>query len=287
MRMTSREVSAMCTEYNEWKNLRELKQSSIEYMGVFYTKEYVEANNLSHIAISRDTNYMHISELVEIKMDDEREIFCRRITGSERFGLPINHPKEFVTSIGTFKSFDYGEFGGQLHTPYGRLYGNFSLVVEFDNDIFAILYRPMCVYSAIFKYVARKKHQPEFVIPTKNDLNNSIYELMYSSEINYNKSLELKAYYQTETDLYFLMSGFNKSMLLKAVNHELIVAETFEIGLDFVRNIIIENGFLYIGSDKIVISIDLSTKRITAYSLISDEAEGNIRFVNDQKDKDR
>jgi len=27
MRMTSREVSAMCTEYNEWKNLRELKQS--------------------------------------------------------------------------------------------------------------------------------------------------------------------------------------------------------------------------------------------------------------------
>lgn len=187
-------------------------------------------------------------------------ISCSSIDGGllEEFSKP-----EYF--IGNFVSRDYGEFGGALKTPGGEIDGNFCDVFELGDRVYAVdsLSHLGLASTTIYSFDRDCKHHKVF-----------------SAE-----NLDFKARYATGERAYILVSGSVstrsggeklKSILLEISENGIDAKTEFDCGFYLVFNMIVKNGKMILGVDKAVVTADLQTKEIKAYTPLSVEAEKNI-----------
>ena len=113
---------------NTWKPIKELRETSVDISGGYYSEKYVKKHNLAKKYMAQcfgENPSMWIPEPIEVTVNNNSEILYR----TKEVGTWYEKQKEtFETSLGTFISHNHGEFGGQLITPKETLCGNFEEV---------------------------------------------------------------------------------------------------------------------------------------------------------------
>lgn len=262
-----------------WKSINELRQTTIDISGGYYSEKYVNKHNLSEKSTAQcfgKNPSMWIPELIEVSVNDKSEILYR----TKKAGDWYNKQKEvFETSLGTFISHNHGEFGGELITPKERIIGNFVDVFECNNIIYAIdSCNHMCMGH--IKIYAFSKELNAIKLYESIDFweNDKIYE-----------SLSFEGLYIEDDRAYILSAGRieknyssknktyeEKSYLYEIKNGTIVNTTEFDYWFSEVKNICVDNNRLIIGMDKVVAIINLETKEIKAYTPISIEAEKDI-----------
>lgn len=150
-------------------------------------------------------------------------------------------------------------------TPGGEIDGNFCDVFELGDRVYAVdsLSHLGLASTTIYSFDRDCKHHKVF-----------------SAE-----NLDFKARYATGERAYILVSGSVstrsggeklKSILLEISENGIDAKTEFDCGFYLVFNMIVKNGKMILGVDKAVVTADLQTKEIKAYTSISVEAEKHI-----------
>lgn len=251
------EVSAMGRNINKWQKLDELRRTDPHICGGYYTKNFLKTYRPDFYA----EGYNFFPEFVRVAEKDG-EIFCRLEEANvPDEDAPIDSDEcVFETSLGTFVSHDYGEFGGVLETPGGEINGNFCDVFELGDRVYAVdsLSHLGLAGTTIYFFDRGCK-----------------YHKIFSDE-----NLGFKARYVTDERAYILLSdrvGENpKSVLLEISENGDVLKTEFDCDFPLVFNMLVSDGKILLGADKAVVVFDLQTKEINAYTPISVEAEENI-----------
>ena len=242
---------------NRWQKLDELRRTDPRICGGYYTKNFLKTYRPDFYA----EGYDFFSEFVRVAEKDG-EIFCRL----EEANVPDEDaPVEsgecvFKTSVGNFVSRNHGEFGGALETPGGEINGNFCDVFELGDRVYAVdsLSHLGLASTTVYSFDRGCK-----------------YHKIFSDE-----NLGFKARYVTDKRAYILLSdrvGENPKSVLLEISENGIDAKTdFDCGFYLVFNMIVKNGKMILGVDKAVVTADLQTKEINAYTPLSVEAEKHI-----------
>ena len=251
------EVSAMDRNINKWQKLNELRKTDPRISGGYYTKNFLKTYRPDFYA----EGYDFFPEFVRVAEKDG-EIFCRLEEANvPDEDAPIDSDEcVFETSLGTFVSHDYGEFGGALETPGGEINGNFCDIFEAGGKIYAVdsLSHLGLASTTVYSFDRGCK-----------------YHKIFSDE-----NLGFKARYVTDERAYILLSdrvGENpKSVLLEISENGDVLKTEFDCDFPLVFNMLVSDGKMFLGADKAVVVFDLQTKEINAYTPISVEAEENI-----------
>ena len=120
---------------NKWQKLNELRQTDPHICGGYYTKNFLKTYRPDFYA----EGYDFFPEFVRVAEKDG-EIFCRLEEANvPDEDAPVDSDECMLeTSLGTFVSRDYGEFGGALETPGGEIDGNFCDVFELGDRVYAV-----------------------------------------------------------------------------------------------------------------------------------------------------
>lgn len=242
---------------NQWQKLDELRRTDPHICGGYYTKNFLKTYRPDFYA----EGYDFFPEFVRVAEKDG-EIFCRLEEANvPDEDAPVDSDECVLkTSVGNFVSRDYGEFGGVLETPGGEISGNFCDVFEAGGKIYAVdsLSHLGLASTTIYSFDRGCK-----------------YHKIFSDE-----NLVFKARYVTDERAYILLSdrvGKNPKSVLLEISENGIDAKTeFDCGFYLVFNMIVKNGKMILGVDKAVVTADLQTKEIKAYTPISVEAEKHI-----------
>ena len=244
---------------NQWQKLDELRRTDPHICGGYYAKNFLKTYRPDFYA----EGYDFFPEFVRVAEKDG-EIFCRleeAIVPDE--DAPIDSDECMLeTSLGTFVSRDYGEFGGALETPRGEIDGNFCDVFELGDRVYAVdsLSHLGLASTTIFSFDRDCKHHKVF-----------------SAE-----NLDFKARYATGERAYILVSGSvstrsvgenPKSVLLEISENGDMLKTEFDCDFQLVFNMLVSDGKMFLGADKAVVVFDLQTKEINAYTPLSVEAE--------------
>ncbi len=242
---------------NQWQKLDELRKIDPHICGGYYAKNFLKTYRPDFYA----EGYDFFPEFVRVAEKDG-EIICRleeAIVPDE--DAPIDSGECMLeTSLGTFVSRDYGEFGGALETPGGEINGNFCDIFEAGGKIYAVdsLSHLGLASTTVYSFDRDCKHHKIF-----NDEN-----------------LGFKARYATGERAYILLSdhvGKNpKSVLLEISENGDMLKTEFDCDFPLVFNMLVSDGKMFLGADKAVMTVDLQTKEIKAYTPISVEAEKHI-----------
>lgn len=145
-------------------------------------------------------------------------------------------------------------------TPGGEINGNFCDIFEAGGKIYAVdsLSHLGLASTTVYSFDRGCK-----------------YHKIFSDE-----NLGFKARYVTDERAYILLSdrvGENPKSVLLEISENGIDAKTeFDCGFYLVFNMIVKNGKMILGVDKAVVTADLQTKEINAYTPLSVEAEKHI-----------
>lgn len=247
---------------NKWQKLNELRKTDPRISGRYYTTKFLETYRPDFYS----EGYSFFPEFVEVAKING-EIVCRLAEPDiPDEDMPFDSDEcVFKTSVGNFVSRDHGEFGGVLETPRGEINGNFCDVFELGDRVYAVdsLSHLGLASTTIYSFDRDCKHHKVF-----------------SAE-----NLDFKARYATGERAYILVSGSVstrsggeklKSVLLEISENGIDAKTEFDCGFYLVFNMIVKNGKMILGVDKAVVTADLQTKEIKAYTPISVEAEENI-----------
>lgn len=242
---------------NQWQKLDELRRTDPHICGGYYAKNFLKTYRPDFYA----EGYDFFPEFVRVAEKDG-EIICRleeAIVPDE--DAPIDSDECMLeTSLGTFVSRDYGEFGGTLETPGGEINGNFCDIFEAGGKIYAVdsLSHLGLASTTIYSFDRDCKHHK-----------------IFSDE-----NLGFKARYVTDERAYILLSdhvGKNpKSVLLEISENGDMLKTEFDCDFPLVFNMLVSDGKMFLGADKAVVTADLQTKEIKAYTPLSVEAEKHI-----------
>lgn len=150
-------------------------------------------------------------------------------------------------------------------TPGGEINGNFCDIFEAGGKIYAVdsLSHLGLASTTIYSFDRDFKHHKVF-----------------SAE-----NLDFKARHVAGERAYILVSGSVstrsggeklKSILLEISENGIDAKTEFDCGFYLVFNMIVKNGKMILGVDKAVVTADLQTKEINAYTPLSVEAKENI-----------
>lgn len=263
---------------SSWKSINELRETTIDISGCSYSLKYAKKHNLiekKHSEHFGENPSMWIPEPIEVAVNNNSEILYR----TKEVGTWYEKQKErFNTSLGTFISHDYGEFGGELITPKGNLRGNFVEVFECDNTTYAI---DSCNHMGVGHIN---------IYSFSKDLKAAeLYSSEKHNDDNVLQWISFKGLFLSDKFAYILASGdinydylnensnwVKKSYLLKLRDGKIVEQIEFDYGLSNVENIVVEGNKLIVGMDKIVAIIDLYTKEFKSFTPISIEAEKDI-----------
>lgn len=247
---------------NQWHKLDELRRTNPRICGGYYTKNFLKTYRSDFYA----EGYDFFPEFVRVAEKDG-EIVCRLAEPDipdEDTPFDIDECV-FKTSVGNFVFRNHGEFGGALKTPGGEIDGNFCDVFELGYRVYAVdsLSHLGLASTTIYSFDRDCKHHKVF-----------------SAE-----NLDFKARHVAGERAYILVSGNVstrsggeklKSILLEISENGIDAKTEFDCGFYLVFNMIVKNGKMILGVDKAVVTADLQTKEIKAYTPISVEAEENI-----------
>ena len=264
-----------------WKKVTTLREAPVSLAGQYYPRTYARTHHLpapQDTVSRRNGIYVAIPEMVEVSLDDNGTFLCRP---TEYVPMQICENQVFRTSAGQFLSKDCGEFGGLLITPAGCLHGNFVTVFECCGKTYAIdtLRHLLHQHTILYEFTEHLDAVP-------------IFEAIPHSPQEPYDSLALCALCQTGDSVFILVSGSRVypeigqkseplSYLLELNEHGLSKRLTLDFTFHYVQNIVFHDNTLAIGSDKIAILIDLTTKEMTGYTLISPEAQANLSSLDD------
>lgn len=245
---------------NRFRNIEELRHIDSALCGKYYSSEYAaQHKNGLKIYISDCSHHaVWIPEIISIVSDKAGNILYDAETYMPYYP---ERNKTFHTAKGDFISADRGEFGGTLTLPSGRkIEGNFIEVFEFCNKIYAVdsLSHMSGGHTDIYE----------------ND------EYSYK-RIFHNCKLSFKASFFTESVAYLLISGTEKTENSFVPNSKLICISENDVsvvdfpGKDYqtARSMIIKNGKMILGMDKIVTVIDIESGQENYYTPLSEEDE--------------
>lgn len=242
---------------NKWQKLNELRKTDLRISGGYYTTEFLKTYRLDFYS----EGYSFFPEFVEVAKING-EIVCRLAEPDiPDEDTPFDSDEcVFKTSVGTFVSRDYGEFGGALKTPGGEINGNFCDIFEAGGKIYAVdsLSHLGLASTTIYSFDRDCK-----------------YHKIFSDE-----NLGFKARYVTDKRAYILLSdrvGENpKSVLLEISENGDMLKTEFDCDFPLVFNMLVSDGKMFLGMDKAVVVVDLQTKEINAYTPLSVEAEKHL-----------
>lgn len=247
---------------NQWQKLDELRKTDPRISGGYYTTEFLKTYRPDFYS----EGYSFFPEFVEVAKING-EIVCRLAEPDiPDEDTPFDSDEcVFKTSVGNFVSRNHGEFGGALETPGGEIDGNFCDVFELGDRVYAVdsLSHLGLASTTIYSFDRDCKHHKVF-----------------SAE-----NLDFKARYATGERAYILVSGSVstrsggeklKSILLEISENGIDAKTEFDCGFYLVFNMIVKNGKMILGVDKAVVTADLQTKEINAYTPLSVEAEKHI-----------
>lgn len=247
---------------NKWQKLNELRRTDPRISGGYYMTEFLKTYRPDFYS----EGYSFFPEFVEVAKING-EFVCRLAEPDipdEDTPFDIDECV-FKTSVGNFVSRNHGEFGGALETLGGEIDGNFCDVFELGDRVYAVdsLSHLGLASTTIYSFDRDCKHHKVF-----------------SAE-----NLDFKARYATGERAYILVSGSvstrnggkkRKSILLEISENGIDAKTEFDCGFYLVFNMIVKNGKMILGVDKAVMTADLQTKEIKAYTPISVAAEENI-----------
>lgn len=247
---------------NQWQKLDELRRTDPRIYGGYYTTEFLKTYRPDFYS----EGYSFFPEFVEVAKING-EIVCRLAEPDiPDEDTPFDSDEcVFKTSVGNFVSRNHGEFGGALETPGGEIDGNFCDVFELGDRVYAVdsLSHLGLASTTIYSFDRDCKHHKVF-----------------SAE-----NLDFKARHVAGERAYILVSGSvstrsggekRKSILLEISENGIDAKTEFDYGFYLVFNMIVKNGKIILGVDKAVVTADLQTKEINAYTPLSVEAEKNI-----------
>lgn len=242
---------------NQWQKLDELRQTDPHICGGYYAKNFLKKYRPDFYA----EGYDFFPEFVRVAEKDGK-IICRleeAIVPDE--DAPVDSGECMLeTSLGTFVSRDYGEFGGVLETPGGEIDGNFCDVFELGDRVYAVDSLSHLGLASTTVYSFDRGYK---------------YHKIFSDE-----NLGFKARYVTDKRAYILLSdhvGKNpKSVLLEISENGDMLKTEFDCDFPLVFNMLVSDGKMFLGADKAVVVVDLQTKEINAYTPLSVEAEKHI-----------
>lgn len=242
---------------NQWQKLNELRQTDPRISGGYYTTEFLKTYRPDFYS----EGYSFFPEFVEVAKING-EIVCRLAEPDiPDEDTPFDSDECVLkTSVGNFVSRNHGEFGGALETPGGEINGNFCDVFELGDRVYAVdsLSHLGLASTTVYSFDRGCK-----------------YHKIFSDE-----NLGFKARYVTDERAYILLSDYvgenPKSVLLEISENGIDAKTEFDCGFYLVFNMIVKNGKMILGVDKAVVTADLQTKEIKAYTPISVEAEKNI-----------
>ena len=242
---------------NQWQKLDELRRTDPHICGGYYIKNFLKTYRPDFYV----EGYDFFPEFVKVAEKDG-EIICRleeAIVPDE--DAPIDSDECMLeTSVGNFVSHNHGEFGGALETPGGEINGNFCDVFELGDRVYAVdsLSHLGLASTMIYSFDRDCK-----------------YHKIFSD-----KNLGFKARYVTDERAYILLSdcvGENsKSVLLEISENGDMLKTEFDCDFPLVFNMLVSDGKMFLGADKVVVVFDLQTKEINAYTPLSVEAEKHI-----------
>lgn len=247
---------------NQWQKLNELRKTDPRISGGYYTKNFLKTYRPDFYS----EGYSSFPEFVEVAKING-EIVCRLAEPNiPDEDTPFDSDERvFKTSVGIFVSRNHGEFGGALETPGGEINGNFCDVFELGDRVYAVdsLSHLGLASTTVYSFDRGCK-----------------YHKIFSDE-----NLGFKARYATGERAYILVSGSVstrsggeklKSILLEISENGIDAKTEFDCGFYLVFNMIVKNGKMILGVDKAVVTADLQTKEINAYTPLSVEAEKYI-----------
>lgn len=247
---------------NKWQKLNELRKTDPHICGGYYTKNFLKTYRPDFYA----EGYDFFPEFVRVAEKDG-EIFCRLEEANvPDEDVPVDSDEcVFKTSVGNFVSRNHGEFGGELETPGGEIDGNFCDVFELGDRVYAVdSLSHLCLASTtVYSFDRGCK-----------------YHKVFSAE-----NLDFKARHVAGERAYILVSGSVstrsggeklKSILFEISENGIDAKTEFDCGFYLVFNMIVKNGKMILGVDKAVVTADLQTKEINAYTPLSVEAEKHI-----------
>lgn len=242
---------------NQWQKLDELRRTDPHICGGYYAKNFLKTYRPDFYA----EGYDFFPEFVRVAEKDGK-IICRleeAIVPDE--DAPVDSDECMLeTSLDTFVSRDYGEFGGVLETPGGEIDGNFCDVFELGDRVYAVDSLSHLGLASTTVYSFDRGYK---------------YHKIFSDE-----NLGFKARYVTDKRAYILLSdhvGKNpKSVLLEISENGDMLKTEFDCDFPLVFNMLVSDGKMFLGADKAVVVVDLQTKEINAYTPLSVEAEKHI-----------
>ena len=264
---------------NTWRSIKELREIHSDISAGFYSTEYAKKHGLYEKNLSESFGTVPsvwVPEPIEVAIDENGETVYRTL----KPGTWYEESKEkFETSLGTFISNNMGEFGGELITPKGRLSGNFVEVFECGGVTYAIdsLVHFSVAHIRIYAFTDNSDAIRLYDTESSNDLNFDVLNW-----ISYAGS------YIVDDTAYVLASGrirnysldddewHERSYLFKLQNGKITEQTEFDRTFYYVNNILIKDGQLIIGLDKMVKVVDLRTKEMKMYTPIGTEAENDI-----------
>ena len=242
---------------NQWQKLDELRRTDPHICGGYYTKNFLKTYRPDFYA----EGYDFFPESVRVAEKDG-EIVCRLSEPAiPDEDAPIDSGECMLeTSLGTFVSRDYGEFGGVLETPGGEINGNFCDIFEAGGKIYAVdsLSHLSLASTTIYSFDRDCKHHK-----------------IFSDE-----NLGFKARYVIDERAYILLSDrvgeSPQSVLLEISENGEMLKTELDCDFPLVFNMLVSDGKMFLGADKAVVVVDLQTKEINAYTPLSVEAEKHM-----------
>ena len=262
-----------------WQQMKRLRKVEQNFSGWSYSYDWAKNYNLLENRIGESWGNIHTvytPEPIEIRQNASGDIECRIVDCQD-----CEYVTDFDTKFGRFHSDNNGEFGGELILPSGNIIGgNFSLVFDFDNKVYAIdSMRHMCLgHFKLYEFF-------------DSDSQHCIYDVggfgRHSKE-----SLDFQGIFIEKNELYILIGGeilLNGkdakkygdtykclSRLLMVTNGKVKECLEIEEAFDSVQNIIIANNHLHVAADKLLAVIDIVNGDKEYYTFIGEEAEHNL-----------
>lgn len=267
---------------NLWRPISELREVK-EYINESYTYDYYTKHKANDTKDNYTSAYYGYGSKQPFSVHVQENVFLRQLDNSIEYLVAdrikdiddsifdlyeCDYSQDFDTKFGKFINNNQGEFGGELKTPSGKtIIGNFIYMFEWNNRVFAIdsLSHMICKDFNLIEFTSKDKFRNIYSSHDENDLSDS-------------KEVGVDNLYITNDKVYFVESGVDfstKENIFRVLSLDKSdkIEEVFSTK-DFYTNatsILVHNGNIYLGGNKILIVVDIETKGYKLYTFLSNE----------------
>ncbi len=257
----------------EWRSLEELREIQEDICNLPYTADFIKEHEISFDTY--DQEIVQTWQPCEIKKGSDGKIYWRQGELQHRKNYR-EKPSRVQTSMGVFVNDNFGEFGGNLVTPFKkRVHGNYEEIFEWNGNVYAVesLNHFGPCHCGVVEFHQDGSYEYLFAYGWDAKWKNA----MVSDE---EPRLEVEAWYITDEALYFLCGGhrkpdadtfFAERRLIKVTPNKAEETDVFDFCIGEVSSMIVEDTVLYIGINKELLVVNRESKDIKRYTFLSEE----------------